>query len=160
MILQLLFGWNVVCPKKYRNQYSHQGRIVQPRAMHGGLCFRLFLKPVLLISLLDAVAVFVKVITKSCSEGVVLALSVASSTSSKWWSCWDKTLVCRKCLTLAGAGWLSPRYPVKLQTKVCKYFTITEKAPASAFSWLKGCLNLVCNVKLGHQHKGGMVSLL
>ena len=115
----------VVCPKKYRNQYSHQGRIVQPRAMHGGLCFRLFRKPVLLISWLDAVAVFVKVITKSCSEGVVLALSVASSTSSKWWSCWDKTLVCRKCLTLAGAGWLSPRYPVKLQTKVCKYFTIT-----------------------------------
>ena len=84
-----------------------------------------------LCSWLDAVAVFVKVITKSCAEGVVLALSVASSTSSKWWSCWDKTLVCRKCLTLAGAGWLSPRYPVELQTKVCvcKDFTVTVKAP-------------------------------
>ena len=31
---------------------------------------------------------------------------------------------------------------LELQTKVCEYFTITEKAPTRAFSWLKALLHL------------------
>ena len=148
-ILQLLFGSTVACLKKYRKQYSHQAEPCNHRQCMVDYAFDNLWN---LCSWLDAVSVFVKVITKSCSEGVVLALSVASSTSSKWWSCWDKTLVCRKCLTLAGAGWLSPRYPATAHwsptrrptTNTCNYlhhflslaFTFRESLPFLLASFL------------------------
>ena len=31
---------------------------------------------------------------------------------------------------------------LELQTKVCEYFTITEKAPTWDFSWLKGLVSI------------------